>query len=61
MTQEEWKKFGDKLTAAVQRAVKEAIEDHHRNGQYAVIMKSGKMIRLHPSGEEEEIVPKEKM
>ncbi len=48
MSKEEFKAFTERMTAAVSKAVKEAIQDHFRHGDYVVVMQNGKLTKLYP-------------
>lgn len=48
MGKEEFNTFTERLTAAITKAVKNAIEDHFRKGQPVVVMQNGKLTKLYP-------------
>jgi predicted ABC-type ATPase len=45
---EDFNTFTERLTKAITKAVKSAIDDHFRKGQPIVVMQNGKLTKLHP-------------
>jgi hypothetical protein len=48
MTSIEFRVFQAKVTRAIKKAVREAIAEHWRNGDYVVVMQDGKIMKLNP-------------
>jgi hypothetical protein len=49
LEQEEFNTFSERLTASITKAVKNAREDHFRQGQPVVVVQNGKLTKWFPS------------